>query len=296
MPQRPFRQVDVFTREAFRGNPVAVVLDADGLTDEQMRRVANWTNLSETTFVLPPTQPGADYRLRIFTPQTELPFAGHPTLGTAHALIEAGRITPQAGRLVQECATGLIQLTVTTQPGASPLIDFVLPEPGFTPLSDADVAALAEALGAPVLTDPAPQHVRVGPVWTVVQLPSAQAVLALRPDFARLARLSGQDATTGVAVFGVWPQGASPGPAAIEVRAFAPADGINEDPVCGSGNGAVAAFIRATGQTPAVGRQYLATQGAVVGRSGEIHIAFEGDSVIRVGGQSLTCIEGQVTL
>ena len=140
----------MFTHEPYLGNPVAVVLDAQGLTTEQMQRIANWTNLSETTFVLAPTQPDADYRVRIFTPQSELPFAGHPTLGTAHALLEAGRITPKAGRLVQECEAGLIELAVTPSGGLSPVIAFNLPKPSFKPLTHEQVDELASILGAPV--------------------------------------------------------------------------------------------------------------------------------------------------
>jgi PhzF family phenazine biosynthesis protein len=130
----PFKQVDVFTSVPFGGNPVAVVLDARGLSESQMQRIANWTNLSETTFVLPPTQPEADYRVRIFTPRAELPFAGHPTLGTAHALLEAGKITARNGRLTQECATGLIALTVSTADSDTVQIAFDLPSPSFSPL------------------------------------------------------------------------------------------------------------------------------------------------------------------
>ncbi|MDH4377304.1 MAG: PhzF family phenazine biosynthesis protein [Ramlibacter sp.] len=293
MPRVSFKQVDVFTDQPYRGNPVAVVLDAHGLTSEAMQRIAHWTNLSETTFVLPPTQAGADYRVRIFTPQSELPFAGHPTLGTAHALMEAGRIVPQLGKLVQECAAGLVELTVKPVDGASPQIAFRLPDPTLVPLEPAQVEELAFILGAPVRRDPVPKRVNVGPVWTIVQLESAQAVLDLRPDFARMATFDQRNKSIGTVVYGAWGEGEA---AAIEVRAFAPSVGIQEDPVCGSGNGSVAAFIRDAGQIARFGPRYTATQGRVVGRAGHLLVEFEGADVIRVGGQSVTCIDGSILI
>ncbi|MEN4918508.1 PhzF family phenazine biosynthesis protein [Achromobacter spanius] len=288
-----FKQVDVFTSEPYRGNPVAVVLDAQGLSDEQMRRIANWTNLSETTFVLPATQPGADYRVRIFTPQAELPFAGHPTLGTAHALLEAGRVAARNGRVVQECAAGLIELTVAASDGASPLIAFTLPKASLAPLDPAQVDELEAILGAAVLRDPVPKRVNVGPVWTIAQMASAQAVLTLKPDFARMAEFDRGNQAAGIVVYGAYGEGAE---SAIEVRAFAPSLGANEDPVCGSGNGSVAAFIRDAGQIAQFGTEYLSTQGAVVGRSGRLRISFDGADTIRVGGQSVTCIDGNIVV
>ena len=293
MPNAAFKQVDVFTDRAFRGNPVAVVLDGEGLADEDMRRIANWTNLSETTFVLPPTQPGADYRVRIFTPQAELPFAGHPTLGTAHALMEAGRITPANGRLVQECAAGLIELTVAAASDAPPVIAFKLPPASLVPLSAAQTEEMESILGAPVLRTPAPKLVNVGPVWTIAQMPSAEAVLALRPDHARMAAFDKRNRSAGIVVYGAH---ASGGPAAMEVRAFAPSLGVNEDPVCGSGNGSVAAFIRDADQVQTFGTRYVCTQGAAVGRAGRLTVFFEGADVIRVGGSSVTCIDGTITV
>lgn len=289
----PFKQVDVFTSEPYRGNPVAVVLQAQGMTDEQMRRIANWTNLSETTFVLPPTQSGADYLVRIFTPQAELPFAGHPTLGTAHALLEAGIVQARGGRLVQECAAGLIDLSVTEITGGSPRIAFTLPEAQLTELSADLVDEMEGILGSAVLHDPAPKLVNVGPVWTIAQLPSAQAVLTLRPDFARMAEFDRRNLAAGIVVYGAYGEGAE---SAIEVRAFAPSLGANEDPVCGSGNGSVAAFIRNAGQVQQFGTEYLSTQGAAVGRSGRLNIAFGTDGAIRVGGQSVTCIDGRIAV
>src|SRR5574337_1074095 len=181
----PFKQVDVFTSVPFGGNPVAVVLDARGLSESQMQRIANWTNLSETTFVLPPTQPEADYRVRIFTPRAELPFAGHPTLGTAHALLEAGKITATNGRLTQECATGLIALTVSTGESNTVQIAFELPLPSFSPLSTNQVDELEEIIGAAVLRSHPPKFVIVGPTWDGFQpsisIPSRRVLLPSAP-------------------------------------------------------------------------------------------------------------------
>jgi len=289
-----FKQVDVFTSVAFKGNPVAVLLEADGLTTEQMQRIANWTNLSETTFVLRPTRPGADYRVRIFTPQSELPFAGHPTLGTAHALLEAGRITPDGGgELVQECGAGLVKLRVSPSSGASPVISFTLPEPSLTALTAEQVDDLESILGASIRREPVPKLVNVGPVWTIVQLAGAKDVLGLTPDFARMAAFDKRNKSIGVVVYGAHVRG---GTADIETRAFAPSVGVNEDPVCGSGNGAVAAFIRDAGQVRDFGLAYVSAQGGCVGRDGKLYVAFEGDSAILVGGQSVTCINGTIAV
>ncbi|MNL20395.1 Trans-2,3-dihydro-3-hydroxyanthranilate isomerase [compost metagenome] len=293
MPSVPFKQVDVFTNVPYQGNPVAVVLDAEGLSDEQMQRIANWTNLSETTFVLPATQANADYRVRIFTPHSELPFAGHPTLGTAHALLEAGKIAPKDGALTQECAAGLIPLTVTESDAASPVIAFTLPQPKLVALTGEQIVELEAILGMPVRRDPAPKFIDVGPVWTIAQLDSAASVLALRPDFARMAAFDKRNAATGVVVFGPHDKGSL---TAIEVRAFAPSIGVNEDPVCGSGNGSVAAFIRDAGQIQTFGNRFLSAQGAAVGRAGNIAVTFDGEDVIRIGGQSVTCVDGSIVV
>ncbi|THF64923.1 PhzF family phenazine biosynthesis protein [Pseudothauera nasutitermitis] len=287
----PFKQVDVFTGVPFGGNPVAVVLDAQGLDAAQMQRIANWTNLSETTFVLPPTHTDADYRVRIFTPRAELPFAGHPTLGTAHALLEAGRIAARNGRLTQECAAGLIALTVSAADGGGVQIAFDLPSPGYAPLGAGQIDELEDILGAPLLRAHPPQFINVGPTWTTVQLADAATVLSLAPDMARLAAFDLRTKSTGVVVFGAHAQGAD---AAMEVRAFAPSQGVNEDPVCGSGNGAVAAFVREAGLVAAFGARYVSSQGAAVGRSGRLSIGIEAGGAIRVGGQSVTCIDGSI--
>jgi PhzF family phenazine biosynthesis protein len=267
----------VFTQVPYLGNPVAVVLDAEGLTTEQMQAFANWTNLSESTFVLPPTHPGADYRVRIFTPKAEMPFAGHPTLGTAHAVIEAGLATPQGGRLVQECAVGLVELAAE---GGG--LSFRLPRYSQKPLMDPEATAW---IGASI--NGMAQAVDVGPVWLVAEVEGIAALEQLAHDPARLAAYYGPLGMTGATLFAV--EGDR-----IVVRSFAPADGIPEDPVCGSGNGAVAAYRLAAGQI-GDGDRYLASQGRQVGRDGFITIRIEGSS-IHVGGCCVTCITGQVLL
>lgn len=281
---RRYKVVDAFSAEPFKGNPVAVVLDTQGLDDAAMQAIARWTNLSETTFVLPPTDPAADYRLRIFTPRSELPFAGHPTLGSAHAVLEAGLATPQDGVLVQQCRQGLVRIAIT---GETLVLD--LPPATLHPIDAVDVTELEAILDHAVLRDPPPAMVDVGPVWIVAQVDSAQALLALRPDFGRSAALERKLGITGLCLFGAYPEG---GPAAIEVRAFAPSSGVDEDPVCGSGNGCVAAFRAANGQIPAGGGRYLATQGRPVGRDGWIEVAVDGDGRIRIGGACVTCVDG----
>jgi PhzF family phenazine biosynthesis protein len=275
---RPFKQVDVFTDRPFFGNPVAVVLDGTGLSGAQMQQFAQWTNLSETTFVLPPDDPTASYQVRIFTPCAELPFAGHPTLGTAHAVMEAGIAEPVNGKLIQQSAVGLVEVSVTST-GRS----FRLPRYASTP---APVAGLLErALGAAPVAPP--QILDVGPKWVIVELASANDVRALAPDLALLAEYDRRHQTTGLTVF------ASEGDGLV-VRSFAPADGIAEDPVCGSGNGAVAAYRLLAGHI-GDGDAYRASQGREVGRDGVIDIRITGDAV-HVGGQCVTCISGQVTL
>ncbi|MBI3481293.1 MAG: PhzF family phenazine biosynthesis protein [Nitrosomonadales bacterium] len=278
-----FRQVDVFTSVPFMGNPVAVILDGEGLSTGQMQSIANWTNLSETTFVCAPTHPDADYRLRIFTPRSELPFAGHPTLGSAHALLQQGLQPRTPGRLVQECGKGLIDLRIV---GHS--LFFALPQPVFAAPDAAQLAAVAEALGVQASGIVSNAIVDVGAVWLTLQLPSAQGVIGLKPDMARLAAL-GCAQYIGVTVFGLY----EAGNAAVEVRSFAPACGVPEDPVCGSGNGCVAALIRRHKILPV--SAYTASQGRCLGRDGYVQVEFAADGNIWLGGNAVTCIEGKIT-
>jgi PhzF family phenazine biosynthesis protein len=290
--KRSFKVVDVFTRQPLKGNPVAVVLDADDLDTEAMQAIAGWTNLSETTFVLPPTVSGADYRLRIFTPRSELPFAGHPTLGSAHAILEAGRVKPRpGGRLIQQCGIGLVDLTVEERDGDRRL-NFGLPPATSAPLQAAVIAELERIAGCKVDNNAAPAIVNVGPIWVIAQLRDAASVLDLQPDLARLAEFERRLGVTGLTVFGAHEEG----DAAIEVRTFAPSSGVNEDPVCGSGNGSVAAFRWERGLLPTGGTDYVAAQGRCVGRDGRVEVNVDTNGAIRVGGSCVTCVEGSLTL
>ncbi|UGQ30961.1 PhzF family phenazine biosynthesis protein [Acinetobacter calcoaceticus] len=284
-----FKQVDVFTSQAFKGNPVAVIMDASTLTSEQMQAIANWTNLSETTFVLPATDSQADYQVRIFTPQNELPFAGHPTIGTAHALLEAGLITAKEGKLVQQCGAGLVALTVSELNH----ISFELPQPKITPLDTTQTQKLAEILKCQIDTQWNAALVDVGARWVVLQAVNAEAVLATQPDFAALKQHDLEMKVGGATVYGFYENNDEQ--KHIEVRSFAPSIGINEDPVCGSGNGSVASFIRYYGILPAQNDQVLSSQGRVLGRDGQLQLNLYQDKIL-VGGTAVTCIDGTINL
>lgn len=275
--QRPFTQVDVFTTTPYAGNPVAVVLDAEGLSTEQMARFAHWTNLSETTFVLPPTAPDADYTVRIFTPAQELPFAGHPTLGTCHAWLSAGGTPKQGDVIIQECGVGLIPVRRTEHGLAFAGPPLIRSGAVDEMLIEHIVAVLGISRSDIVDTE----WVDNGPGWVAVLLESAEAVLALQPR--------GVDLDLGVV--GPYPQGS---PQAFELRAFFPKDGSTvEDPVTGSLNASVAQWLLRTGRATA---PYIASQGTALGRSGRVHITQDPDGAIWVGGGTVTCINGQVEL
>jgi PhzF family phenazine biosynthesis protein len=279
-----FQQVDVFTAIPFKGNPVAVVLEGDALSSEQMQSIAAWTNLSETTFVCTPADEKADYRLRILTPKRELPFAGHPTIGSAHAVLRRGLKPRNSGRLVQECGKGFVDIRIE---GEHLLL--ALPEPQFREPTTSDLAEVAAALGITATDIQRAAIIDVGPVWFTVQLGSGNTVLALTPDMGKLAALN-SIGITGVNVFGLYPTGAG---ADLEVRSFAPVDGIPEDPVCGSGNGCVAALAR----RDVILRKssYVASQGRRVARDGRVAVEFDGDT-IWLGGHAVTCIEGSLQI
>jgi PhzF family phenazine biosynthesis protein len=280
----PFKQVDVFTAVPFRGNPVAVILDGNDLTAAQMQSIANWTNLSETTFVCAPSCLDADYRLRIFTPRAELPFAGHPTIGSAWALLQQGLEPREPGRLVQECAKGLVTLRIVGE-----RLFLALPEPAFTVPDEYELAAAAAALGVSAGAILLGSVIDVGAVWLTLQLGSAREVISLEPNMHLLAALSAR--CTGVTVFGLHDAGNW---AAVEVRSFAPADGVPEDPVCGSGNGCVAAMIRRHGILNV--SAYIASQGRRMGRDGHVEVEFDADGVIWLGGRAVTCVDGSLTV
>lgn len=290
MSKIAYKTVDVFTTEPFKGNPVAVILDAKGLSTDQMQQIANWTNLSETTFIVPVTKEGADYHVRIFTPNAELPFAGHPTIGTAHALLEAGLVKATQSRLVQQCGAGLITLNIKQTTDGAQWIFFDLPTPKFSALDDNETAELESTLGTNLQQDMPPYIVDVGPRWLVAQLPSADHVLRCEPDLQRMKINDQLDNRTGVVIFGIQPEGK---PSSIEVRAFAPAQGVNEDPVCGSGNGSVAAYIQHTQQTSEFGNELLASQGSMLGRAGQLKLSITTEA-IRVGGNAITCVDGHL--
>jgi predicted PhzF superfamily epimerase YddE/YHI9 len=326
MNPRAFKQIDVFTAVPYRGNPLAVVLDGQGLSGEAMQHFTNWTNLSEATFLLPPTQPGADYRVRIFSPGRELPFAGHPTLGSCHAWLEAGG-KPRGDYIVQECGVGLVKLKrdgerlafaapplrkggpldeadvklFRTAPeqrsqqaidasvaATEPLLALLEAQ-----LDEADVNLIARGLGVARADIVDHAWCDNGPNWRGVLLKSAEQVLALQPDAAILAGLDigvvGPRGKVGVV-------GSRPGDdgIAFEVRAFFPGNnGMVEDPVTGSLNAALAQWLIGAGHAP---QQYVASQGTALGRAGRVHVQREAGGETWIGGASVTCVDGQVRL
>ena len=278
MSTHQFTQVDVFTDTALRGNPLAVVHDAQGLSDAQMAAFARWTNLSETTFLLPPTDPAADYRVRIFTPQRELPFAGHPTLGSCHAWLAAGGVPQAADEVLQQCAAGLIRV----RRSATRLAFAAPPCLRSGPLDDELLARIVGALGlrrSDVLDH---QWVDNGPGWSAIRLASAQAVLALRPDWAALQGIK----------LGVIGAHAAGGDAQFEVRALIGEGSGYEDPVTGSLNASLAQWLIGSGVAPA---SYVAAQGARLDRSGRVFVE-RVDGQVWVGGHSVSCVCGELTL
>ncbi len=274
---RPFRQVDVFTSVPYHGNPLAVVLDGDGLSTDQMQRFAHWTNLSETTFVVPPASPDADYGVRIFHPASEIPFAGHPTLGTCHAWLEAGGRPKRDDVIVQECGSGLIPIRRSSG-------SLAFAEPPLLRSGDVDeetVAGVAVQLGIDRSTVVASQWADNGPGWIAVLLESADQVLALRPGAVE----------RDIGVAGPYPPGSE---AAFEVRAFYPQNGGTvEDPVTGSLNASLAGWLIRSGRARA---PWVAWQGAALGRAGRVEVTQDADGTIWVGGASVTCVSGEVEL
>ncbi len=285
---RAFAQVDVFTATPYKGNPLAVVLDGTGLDTGAMQAFTDWTNLSECTFVLPPTVPEADYRVRIFCPGRELPFAGHPTLGTAHAWLQAGG-RPRGEHLVQECGVGLVPIRID---GAR-LAFAAPPLRRDGPLDEADVALIARGLGVDRREIVAHSWCDNGPGWRAVMLGSAEQVLALRPDPAVLAGLDiGVVGPRGkVGVVGAQAAGLD---TLFEVRAFFPGNnGLTEDPVTGSLNAALAQWLIGSGRAP---QRYVAAQGTALNRAGRVHVEQVPDGTVWIGGESVTCVQGRVAL
>ena len=263
------KQVDVFTGRPFYGNPVAVVQGAEALETEDMQRIARWLNLSETTFLLPSSV--ADYHLRIFTPQHELPFAGHPTIGAAFAAIESGFVEKKK-MLRQECGAGILEVTFEDE-----RIFVRGPEPRITDVRR--TLPFAKKL----------LRIEVGPVWIVGEVAEAQELASLKPDMSALAAFTIDHEATGITVFAA----SGEKQAAMHVRSFAPAHGVPEDPVCGSGNLAVAHYLRQTNALKRFGERYIARQGMQVGRDGRVHVRVDEDGV-RIGGRAVTCMEGSL--
>ena len=301
MQTRPFKQVDVFTATPYFGNPLAVVLDGSGLDDAEMQRFARWTHLSETTFLLPPTDDSADYRVRIFTPGGELPFAGHPTLGSCHAWLQSGGRPKTAGRVVQQCAAGLVPIRRDGErlTFAAPPLERSAPSPSL-------LAKVAGALGLKAQQVVAAQLLDNGPVWLGLLLRDADTVLALAPDHRALAELGQKVAVAGIPAADDAPPliarsnrearafaRTDEAPIGLEVRAFAAPIGVEEDPVTGSANAGLAQWLIAEGHLP---ERYLAAQGQCLGRAGRVHVARDADGQVWIGGDCVTCIDGTVTL
>jgi PhzF family phenazine biosynthesis protein len=287
MPALRFKQVDVFTVRPFFGNPVAVVLEPGGLDTAAMQRIAAWMNISETTFVLPPAAPGADYRLRIFTPRAELPFAGHPTIGSAHAVLEAGLVEAKP-QLAQECGAGVLRLAVDGT-GSERRIAVEAPPARLEPLREDAVADIERAIGARLAAGSTGQLVAIGPRWLTVMLADAALVSALAPDMAAVAAVSRKLGATGITAFAP----ASTGGHDVVVRSFAPADGIPEDPVCGSGNAAVGAWLHHAGTRIGDRGRFVASQGRELGRDGFVSVRVDPETRrVWIGGAAVTCVDG----
>ncbi|HEU4440555.1 MAG TPA: PhzF family phenazine biosynthesis protein [Burkholderiales bacterium] len=265
-----FKQVDVFTAKPFLGNPVAVVIGAEALDTAEMQRIAGWTNLSETTFLLKSAK--ADYKLRIFTPRQELPFAGHPTIGSAHAALESAFV-PRKAKLVQECGAGLIELSVEDDGRI-----FLKGPPARVQRMEQTIPSVPLKPSTPVV------KVDVGPVWVIGEMTDAAALAALKPDMTAVAEWSLSLGVTGTTVFARSGESSS----AIHVRSFAPAHGVPEDPVCGSGNLSVATYLK---DTKPFGADYVARQGMQMGRDGRVAVRIRED-YIQIGGRAVTCVEG----
>ena len=278
MKQRLFAQVDVFTAVPYLGNPLAVVLDGTGLSTAHMQAFTDWTNLSEATFVLPPTHPQADYAVRIFCPRRELPFAGHPTLGTCHAWLQAGGV-PKGRDVVQECGVGLVNI----QRQGTRLAFAAPPLRRGGPLDEANVQLIAKGLGVARQGIVSHAWCNNGPQWRGVMLGSAEQVLALKPD---------PEILKGLDIGVVAPL--SKGDAQFEVRAFFPGNnGLAEDPVTGSLNAAIGQWLIEAGLAP---NSYVASQGACLARAGRVYVHRDAQNQVWVGGESVTCIEGSVQL
>ncbi|MES2363688.1 MAG: PhzF family phenazine biosynthesis protein [Pseudomonadota bacterium] len=308
MQQRPFKQVDVFSATPYYGNPLAVVLDGRGLDTAAMQRFAHWTNLSETTFLLPPEDASADYKVRIFTPGGEMPFAGHPTLGSCHSWLQAGGKPKRRDIIVQECKVGLVN--IRREPGQTDRLAFAAPPLKRSSPSPVMLAQVAAALGLKATQITAAQLLDNGPLWLGLLLDHPETVLQLTPNHLELAKLN---IKVGIAslypkteappliaranreakAFGQAATADTPVAADMEVRAFAAPMGINEDPVTGSLNASLAQWLMAEGYTP---ERYIASQGVCLGRAGLVYLERDSSGQVWAGGESVTCLDGSITL
>ncbi len=284
-----FLLCDVFSDRIGSGNGLAVVLDGSGLSTEQMQAFAAYINQSETTFVLPSTHAEASYHIRIFTPVSELPFAGHPSVGSAHAVLEAGLVQAQNGELVQECAAGLLPLRVQGE-GASRVISVRAPRGKHIATTDAAKALLPAALQSMRLGELPPALINNGPLWWCVQLADEAAVRALQPAQTHIAALNRTTQSVGLAVFAK----ADASDYQLVVRAFCPADNIPEDPVTGSANAAIAAYLHQCGALAAIGNPYTASQGRELGRDGLVQVRVDDEGEVWIGGKTQTVVEGSL--
>ena len=287
MPNFRYLQLDVFPASAGGGNPLGVVVDARALSDADMQRIAAWTNLVETTFVLPPSEASCDYRLRIFTPSAEIPFAGHPTIGSAHAVLDCAFAQPRAGQLVQQCGAGLLTIRIEGSGAAREL--FVQAPAARVLRSGADHAPLRAALGDRALGALPPAFVEGGRRWWVAELADEAAVRTWQPDHAAIGALARADACLGLCVFARCSEAAD---CDLVVRAFPAGVGIVEDPASGAANGLIAAYIAQAEATGKLARGYRVSQGREIGHDATIDIRIEGDAAVWVGGRSWTIVDG----
>ena len=284
-----FFQVDVFAARAGLGNPLAVVFDAERLDAGQMQAIANWTNLAETTFLLPPTAPGANYRVRIFTTRREIAFAGHPSLGTAHAALAAGLVEPSTGLLMQECAAGLLPVRVCEQDGITTL-SVRVPRSSVVRFAGADDGLLRRALDGRRLGSLAPGLVEGGRRWWLAELADENEVRAMRPDLAAIRALAAQTQSLGLCVFAR----CKDQPYQLVVRAFPLGVGIDEDPASGAANAAIAAFLDELGALAELGDSYRVSQGREMSRDAQLLLQIDQERQVWVGGRCQTVIQGSI--
>lgn len=283
MKQLGFKQVDVFANGPFKGNPVAVIFDADDLTDEQMKDIASWTNLSETTFVCKPEDEQADYKLRIFTPNNELSFAGHPTIGSSYAVLQNGLISKNKGYLVQECGVGLVKIDYTEE-----RTYFSLPKPKISDIELKQLDGIIDSLGINGEDVIHSKKVNIGAEWLTLHIKNSSIVKRIEPNFEQMKNYI-YEGTTGVTIFG---ENEDDKDTTFEVRSFAPNEGVNEDPVCGSGNGCVAAVNELYGLI--VNKEYSNSQGECINRNGRVYIKQEDG--LKLGGISKIVIDGKIRI